>query len=214
MGNNVQSPNQARPAVSAGSIRLAGLACIIGGLLWSVLVTVDQLEASVPSIVGDLLIPIPMLLGMACGPLALLVLCASGSGRMRWVGLVGASISLLGVCSYLAATLSKYVAGYEVEFFYPIGALLVGVGMLTLGIAVFAARWLKGWRRMAPLFVGLYYVAMIPFQIVFFIIPSGQPSPLLLGFWSVAWIVFGYAIWSSASSFESFSGRGGVGTTG
>jgi len=121
---------------------------------------------------------------------------------MRWGGRIGSSISLMGVISYLAAALSKYVVGYEMEFFYPVGALLVGVGMLMLGIVEFVARSLTGWRRMAPLFVGLYYVAMIPFQIVFFIIPNGEPSSLLLGFWSVAWILFGYAIWSSAPSFE------------
>ncbi|MCJ8009685.1 hypothetical protein ACFFF5_17535 [Lederbergia wuyishanensis] len=103
--------------------------------------------------------------------------------------------------------MSKYIVGYEIEFFYPVGALLVGVGMLTLGIAVFVARWLSGWRRIAPLLVGLYYVGMIPFQIIFFIIPNGQPSPILLGFWSVAWILFGYAIWSSASTLEQLPGR-------
>lgn len=188
-------------SVSVRRIRFAGLACFIGGLLWAVLVSVEQLE-SLPSIVSGLLIPIPMLLGMACGPLILLVLCSRGSGRMRRVGIIGATISLVGVCSYLAATLSKYVVGYEVEFFYPIGALLVGIGMLMLGIAVFVSRLLKGWRRIAPLLVGLYYVAMIPFQVVFFIIPDGQPSPILLGIWSIAWILFGYAIWSSAPSFE------------
>lgn len=197
MVSHVQPPNQARPAVSAGRIRFSGLACLIGGLLWAALVSVELLEA-VPSIVSGLLIPIPMLLGMACGPLGLLILSASGSGRMRRVGLIGTSISLLGVCSYLAATLSKYIVGYEVDLFYPVGALLIGVGMLMLGIAVFVGRWMTGWRRMAPLFVGLYYVVMIPFQIVFFIIPDGQPSSILLGFWSVAWILMGYAIWSSA----------------
>lgn len=133
---------------------------------------------------------------------------------MRVVGHIGTSFTLLGICSYLAATLSKYIVGYEVEIFYPAGALLVGVGMLTLGISVFVARRLTGWRRMAPLFVGLYYIVMIPFQIVFFIIPKGQPSPILLGFWSVTWILFGYAIWSSASSFERLSGDGDVSTSG
>lgn len=201
MISEVQRSNQSSLAVTAGRIRFTGLACLIGGLLWVVLVSVEQFQA-VPSIVSGLLIPIPMLLGLACGPLGLLILRDSGNGRMRRVGLIGTSISLLGVCSYLAAALSQYVVGYEVEFFYPIGALLVGVGMIMLGIVVFVARWMAGWRRMAPLFVGLYYVAMIPFQIVFFIIPNGEPSPILLGFWSVTWILHGYAIWSSASSFE------------
>lgn len=202
MVSNVQITNQARPEASTGRIRFTGLACLIGGLLWAVLVTVEQLQATVPSILPGLLIPVPMLLCLACGPLGLIILGASGSGRMRRVGLIGTWITLIGICSYLAATLSKYVVGYEVEFFYPIGALLVGVGMLTLGIAVFIARSLGGWRRIAPLIVGLYYVVMIPFQIIFFIIPDGNPSPILLGIWSVTWILLGYAIWSSSRSSE------------
>lgn len=202
MESNVEPPNQARPEVSAGRIRFAGLACLIGGLLWVVLVSVEELQASVPEIVTGLLIPLPMLLGMACGPLGLLMLRASGSGRMRRVGLIGTAITLLGICSYLAATLSKYIVGYEVEFFYPVGALLVGVGMLMLGIAVFVAKRLTGWHRVAPLFVGVYYVAMIPFQIIFFIIPNGNPSPILLGIWSITWILLGFAIRNSTSSVD------------
>lgn len=213
MINNVKPSNQTRLAESVGLIRLAGLACFIGGLLWVVLVIVDSLEA-VPPIVPGFLIPFPMLLCLACGPLGLLMLRADGKGRMRRVGLIGTSITLLGICSYLAATLSKYIVGYEVEFFYPIGALLMGVGMLILGITALLARRLSGWHRMAPLFVGLYYVVMIPFQIVFFIIPEGQPSPILLGFWSVTWILLGYAIWSSAPSFERLSEGRDVSTTG
>jgi hypothetical protein len=190
-----------RPAVSAGRIRFAGLACIIGGLMIPVVTNVAPLQA-VPSIVKDTLLPILMNLGLACGPLGVLALIASGSGRMRRVGLIGTLITLVGICSYLAAILSNYVVGHEVEFFYPVGALLLGVGMLTLGIAVFVARWLKGWRRMAPLLVGLYYVVMIPFQIVFFIIPNGQPSQILLESWSVTWFLFGYALWSNRTSAD------------
>lgn len=201
MVSNVQPPNQARPEVSARRIRFAGLACLIGGLLVAVQIIVDSLQV-LPPIVTGLLIPIPLFLGLACGPLGLLILRANGSGRTRRVGLISTSIALLGICSYLAATLSKYVVGYEVEIFYPLGAFLLGVGMLILGITVFVARRLTGWRRMAPLFVGVYYVVMIPFQIIFFIIPDGNPSPILLGCWSVTWILLGYAIWKSAPSLE------------
>lgn len=204
MVSNIQPPNQVRREVSAGRIRFAGIACLIGGLLWPMLIIVESLEA-VPPIIPGLLIPFPMLLCLACGPLGIFMLRASGIGRMRWVGLIGTSITILGICSYLAATLSKYIVGYEVEIFYPVGALLLGVGMLTLGIAVFVARRLTGWRRMAPLFVGLYYVVMIPFQIIFFIIPGENPSPILLGFWSVTWILLGYAIWSSSPPLDRFS---------
>lgn len=214
MDSNVKSSNQTSPAVSVGRIHLAGLACLIGGLLWAVLVIIDHPESPVAPIVPGLLIPFPMLLCLACGPLGLLILRASGKGKTRLLGLIGTSITLVGICSYLAATLSKYIVGYEVELFYPVGALLVGVGMLILGIAVSLARRLPRWHRMAPLIVGLYYVAIIPFQIVFFIIPNGEPSPILLGLWSITWVLLGYAIWSSASSFEHLSKDENVNTAG
>ncbi len=207
MVRNAQLPNRDRPAIPSGSVRFAGLACLIGGALWAVLVIAELLD-STPSIVSDLLLPIPMLLGMACGPLILLI-CAARSVRMRLTGIIGASVSLLGIGCYLAAALSTYIVGQEVEIFYPAGALLLGVGMLTQGIAAFVARWMPGWRRVTPLIVGLYYIAMIPFQIVFFIIPDGEPSSILLGIWSAAWVLFGYAVWSSASSFAAGgSGKG------
>lgn len=185
-----------RPAESAGFIRYLGLACIIGGLMMPVLENVAPIQA-VPSIIRETLLGILLNLGIACGPLGVLALSASVSGRTRRIGLIGTSITLLGTCSYLAAILSKYFVGYEVQFFYPVGALLLGVGMLTLGIAVLVGRWMKGWRRIAPLMVGLYYVVMIPCQIVFFIIPNGEPSPILLEIWGVTWILFGYALWSN-----------------
>ncbi|WP_409343641.1 hypothetical protein [Paenibacillus sp. MBLB4367] len=188
------------PAVLADRIRFAGLGCFIGGLLIVVISNIESL-LEVPPIIVDL-IAISMNLGLACGPLGVLALSASWSGRTRRVGYIGTSITLLGICSYLAAILSKYFVGHEVEFFYPIGAFLLGVGMLTLGITAFVAQWLKGWRRMAPLFVGLYYVVMIPLQIVFFIIPNGEPSPILLELWSVTWILLGYALWSSRTPLK------------
>jgi hypothetical protein len=89
--------------------------------------------------------------------------------------------------------------------FYALGALLSGVGMLPLGIATLMARRLPGWRRFAPLVVGLYYILMIPIQVVFFIIPNGTPSPTLLVFWGLTWALLGHAIFTSVWAAQASS---------
>jgi hypothetical protein len=76
-----------------------------------------------------------------------------------------------------------------------------------LGIAVILARRLSGWRRYAPLSVGVYYALMIPVQIVFFIGPNGAPSSTLLAFWGFAWALLGYAIFTSATQPPYSKGR-------
>jgi hypothetical protein len=70
--------------------------------------------------------------------------------------------------------------------------------MLTLGGATSMARRLQGWRRIAPVMVGIYYACMIPIQIIFFIIPKGSPSVTILAFWGLPWALLGWTIWSVA----------------
>jgi uncharacterized membrane protein len=70
--------------------------------------------------------------------------------------------------------------------------------MLTLGAATSMARRLPGWRRIAPVMVGIYYACMIPIQIIFFIIPQGAPSVTILAFWGLPWALLGWTIWSVA----------------
>ncbi len=101
------------------------------------------------------------------------------SGLVRFLGLAGATVTLLRLSSYPAGVLYGLVAP-EIGLFYAMGALLVGLGALLLGIAALVARRLTGWKPLAPLLVGLYYAATIPIQIVFFIGPNGKPSATLL----------------------------------
>jgi len=187
---------------SASRVRLPGLACVIGGLLWWLLNISEPFGLPLGPALVEGLIGVVLLVGLMGGPLGLLALRATGNDRTGRTGKIGAVIALLGLLSYLAGQLLQTVLGLatsEIGIFYAIGALLVGLGMLALGIAALVARRLPGWKRFVPLSVGAYYAAMIPVQIVFFIGPNGLPSATLLAFWGLTWAALGYAISSEAS---------------
>lgn len=183
-------------------IRFLGLACLVGGLLWLVLNLTEAFGVSLDPPIIKGLMGVVLLVGLTGGPLGLLSLRAVGSGRTGRVGMAGTIVTLLGLLSDLTGQVLQSIFGFatqEIGIFYAAGALLVGLGTLLLGIAVILARRLSGWRRFAPLSVGFYYAAMIPFQIVFFIGPNGAPSSTLLAFWGLTWALLGYAIFSEAS---------------
>ena len=180
-------------------VRLFGLACMVGGLLWWLLNASEAFGFPLGPPVVEGAIGVVLLVGLMGGPLGLLAL--RGTGRFK-MGLAGTTITVLGLISYLIGQLLQTAFGFatqEIGIFYAAGALLVGLGTLSLGIAAILARRLSGWRRYAPLSVGVYYALMIPVQVVFFIGPNGAPSSTLLSFWGFAWALFGYAIFSSAS---------------
>jgi hypothetical protein len=180
-------------------VRLFGLACMLGGLLWWLLNASEVIGIPLgPPVVGGV-IGVVLLVGLTGGPLGLLALRATG--RLK-TGLAGTAVTMVGLISYLTGQLLQTVFGFatqEIGIFYGAGALLVGLGTLLLGIATILARRLSGWRRYAPLSVGAYYALMIPVQVVFFIGPNGAPSSTLLAFWGFTWALLGYAIFTSAS---------------
>jgi hypothetical protein len=180
-------------------VRLFGLACMVGGLLWWLLNASEAIGIPLgPPVVGGV-IGVVLLVGLMGGPLGLLALKATG--RLK-TGLAGTAITMVGLISYLIGQLLQTVFGFatqEIGIFYAAGALLVGLGTLLLGIAAILARRLSGWRRYTPLSVGAYYALMIPAQVVFFIGPNGAPSSTLLAFWGFTWALLGYAIFTSAS---------------
>lgn len=194
-------------------IRLAGLACLLGGLLF---LGINLLPTQSSSLLLDG-VSVLLLVGLVGGPLGIRGLHGFGQGRVRRLGGVGVIITLLGLFVYLIGVFANRL-NPEMGFLYALGALFSGLGMLLAGIAVIAGGQLAGWRRFTPLLVGLYYLVMIPIQIVFFIGPTGEPSPLLLGFWGVTWALLGYALASadghvgkksalSAVDFAAFPGK-------
>jgi hypothetical protein len=190
---------------TASRIWLLGLACWLGGLLWLVFNITGALALPLGPPIVEGTLGMLVLVGLMGGPLGLVALRTGGSGRPGRVGRVGAIVALLGLFSYLIGhtTQSVFVlATEEIGIFYAIGALLVSLGMLPLGIAALLARQLLGWRRFAPLSVGAYYATMIPMQVVFVIGPNGTPSNTLLAFWGMTWMLLGYAILSEARRRE------------
>jgi hypothetical protein len=183
-------------------IQLLGLACLVGGLLFAGINAMEDFGLVQSPASVFLVISVMLLLGMIGGPLGLLAIGAAGDGRMGRAGLVGAIISMLGLCSYLFGVLYTSLVDPEMGIFYALGALLSGVGMLPLGIAVLLARRLRGWRRFAPLLVGAYYALMIPIQIVFFIGSTGKPSAILLALWGLTWALLGYSLFTTARQLQ------------
>ncbi|MBC8162940.1 MAG: hypothetical protein H7Z42_17165 [Roseiflexaceae bacterium] len=175
------------------SIRLAGIACIVGGSLLTIL---EQLPAGVA---GNILTTL-MQLGLACGPLGLLWLHAFGSGKLKIIGWVGSGLTWLGLTLLLAGTVSiaLYPAQEFEQLFTPIGTLLAGIGMCVVSVVVAVACRLPGWRSLAALSVGFYYPIMIPLQIIFRISQGLEPLYVLIMLWGVPWMLLGLAILRSA----------------
>lgn len=176
--------------------QLLGLACLAGGLLFMGLNTIELVGLGQVSSILSFVLGVVLLVGLMGGPFGLLALRAAGTGMTGHVGLAGAIITLLGLVAYLAGVVVTLFVP-ELGVFYLLGALLSGLGMFIFGIAALVARQMSAWRRFAPLLVGLYYVIMIPIQVMFFIIPNGAPSEALLGGWGLTWALLGYAIYST-----------------
>jgi hypothetical protein len=84
---------------------------------------------------------------------------------------------------------ARAIEGDAAVALLPAGALLGAAGMVVTGIAVVRARRWTGWRRYAPLIVGLYpFVAMFGFVIV-----TGGPNLFAVVGWSLPWILVGVA---------------------
>lgn len=184
--------------------QLFGLACLVGGLMWFAtgvltVMGVSALDTETGGVRGDLFFVLTNLCLMG-GTVGLLAARATGTGWPRAIGIVGALITLLAQCSYIVGALGSIAIGQQdselVLATRTGGALLVGLGMLLLGITTAAARRLGGWRRWAPLVVGLYYAVMLPIQIVFFISRGQNPSIALLVLWGLTWALLGYAIFT------------------
>jgi hypothetical protein len=161
---------------------------------------VPGLEPDGPLALLSNILSVLLLLGLLGGPVGLLAMGAIGEGHTQLAGRLGAGVAVLGLLSYLGGVAYTTLVDPSMGIFYALGALLSGIGMLTLGVAVILARRLRGWRRQAPVLVGIYYLLMISVQIVFFIGPTGQPSELLLGLWGLTWALLGAAIASYESS--------------
>lgn len=94
----------------------------------------------------------------------------------------------------MAGGISYILATWILLPFAPLGAFLNGLGMLLVGYASVKANVWTGWKRYAPLIVGLFpFVCMFPFVIL-----TGARPAAMIGFWGFPWLVLGLAAWQRA----------------
>lgn len=160
-------------------VRTAGLLCLLGGVIGvaSALVTGFIPPAVAPgrysypyTPTGFLAAQLVFILNhvlLLVGLLGLLRSDATGNHRFGrgglWVSLAG--MSLLTLCEVAAMTLVD--AAYPspptdaLDTWFGIASILIGVGLVTAGIAVVRARVWTGWRRFLPPACGVAVFAIV-----------------------------------------------------
>ena len=179
-------------------IRLTGLACAAGGVLWLVVLMAEVVNHQ--AVYGStahyrvweaLLILVQTLL--LIGVVGLSWSGAAGAGRL---GRIGLGLALLGRTSFLLGELRSFILGKDDGLFVPLGALVTGLGMLLAGIAIVRARRWGGWHRIIPLIAGIYpFVAMFPI-----LAATGNPPEVMIMLWGAVWLLLGLALHAEAGA--------------
>jgi hypothetical protein len=184
--------------MTTGRIRLAGVACAIGGALWVVVIMAAAVapEAIHDSVTGFRIWEALLGLVQALLLVGVVGLAWSGAAGPGWTGRIGLGLALLGRVSFLLGEVRSFAQGSEDELLLPLGALLTGLGMVVAGIAIVRARRWDGWRRAIPLLAGLYpFVAMFPFFAI-----TGEPPIPMIALWGLPWLVLGIALRAEAAA--------------
>lgn len=122
------------------------------------------------------------------------------TGDSTW-GRWGLYLAIFGRILFVAAEATLLTMGYEDEnvVILPIAALSTAIGMLVAGIAAVRARRWDGWRRFAPLVMGIY-----PFLLMFPILAvTGTRPNLMVSLWGLTFLVIA-AAFATARVSEGF----------
>ncbi len=127
--------------------------------------------------------------------IGLVAFARSGAAAGR-SGRVGGRLAVVGAGVYVLAH-GLSVVGYDAALDDPIavgviacfgvGTVLSAVGLLLAGAATRRSGVWSGWRRSAPLFLGVWMVAMIPLQFT-------PALPVAVGVYAVALVALGVAM--------------------
>ena len=177
---------------STESIRRAGIACALGGLLWFLTLMVDVAATDViHHSAGHFRLWVATLLLMQLLLLVgLLGFARSGAVGAGWLGRIGLGLALLGRAMFVLAEVQLFI---EVDDYTPLltlGAVVTAIGMLLAGVAVLrAGRW-ASWRRFTPFVAGLYpFIAMFPLFAA-----TGERPTVMVALWGVSWLLLGMAL--------------------
>ncbi len=111
------------------------------------------------------------------------------TGMTAW-RIAGIAIAAVGATSYFLNYVLGYWLNMNTRVLLPLGAMLSAIGWLIIGIQVILVRRWNGWRRIAPLLVGLY-----PFAVMFpLLLITGHPSFVAIACWGIPWLIFAFAL--------------------
>ena len=125
----------------------------------------------------------------------LLAFARSGAAPTT-AGRVGGRLAVAGAVLYVVAHALSLVAydsplddpiSVAVLSCFGVGTLLTAVGLVMAGAATVRSGAWAGWRRFAPLVLGVWMVAMMPLQFT-------AALPLAVGIYAVAVMAFGLAL--------------------
>jgi hypothetical protein len=124
---------------------------------------------------------------------ALVALGLSGAAGGGLLGRLGLGLAILGELMLAVAEVITVSATGASDTLFAIAPNLVGLGLILAGVAVIrTGRW-SGWRRYAPLVLGVYvFVVMTPVIIV----AGGPPAAAAIGallVWEVLWVLVAVA---------------------
>ena len=177
---------------STDSIRRAGIACALGGLLWFLTLMLDVVATDViHDSAGHFRLWVAALFLMQLLLLAgLLGFARSGAVGAGWLGRLGLGLALLGRGLFVVAEVQVFIAVEDYTPLLTLGAMVTALGMLLAGVAVLrAGRW-AGWRRFTPLVAGLYpFLAMFPLFAA-----TGERPTVMVALWGGAWLLLGVAL--------------------
>lgn len=172
----------------SGRVRLAATASVVGGVGWLAVglasTGVDLGDRAVLNTVEAAWLVVHLLI------LAGLLVLYSSKAAAGVLGHLGIGGAVLGRLTFLAAEVQLLVQGNDETPLLPVAALLTAVGMVLAGIAVARSdRW-DGWRRRAPLAVGVYpFLVMFPFVAV-----TPEPNFVAIAGWGILWALLGIAL--------------------
>jgi len=166
-----------------GALTIAGGLCyVIGGVI---LTTTGGGSNQIANALGVL-----WALGAICGLIGIGLLGAVGRGVLGRVALAIATLAYV-LVALDAILIVAGVFDEEASPLFAISRLGTLVGMVLVGIAAVVARRWPGWRRFSPFAVPLALPVVIAFGVA-----TGIEVfvPVFIG---LAWIVIGYAVWST-----------------
>jgi hypothetical protein len=178
------------PAITRG-FAVAGLVGALLQILGGILETVDRVNSGEPGFVFRTSIIAIAYLALMIATIGLARSGSTGHGLPARLGLGAAAVG------WLLSAVAQFVLQTKVELaervLFPIAMILIGLGMLTYGIAVLRNRSWQGWPRFIPLVCGLF-----PFLVIFPVFAAtGGPNFLVLSAWGICWLALSLGLWTN-----------------